>query len=410
MSSIIRQLRRMNGERTSGTHLLKQGAERLGCELSTLQAVLEVESKGAPFDEEGRLVLLPEKHIFFRELPKAKRTQAIAMGLASKRWKRANYKGLGPAGSDARWDRLSAMAAIDETAALKACSYGLAQIMGFNFQLCGFARVQDFVLHLAQSRDNQITSFVMFLESVGLGAALRKKDWRSIARIYNGPGQVDHYAALLEAAYNRIAGAHYDFAIREGATRTSRVSEKLLGMGSSGYRVKALQARLSELGYSCRADGDFGPATKRMVVAFQSDYGLSPDGIVGEATEAALEKAVPIAQRQGEARQDLSLRDLRKTGSVTVQKADGLTRIGQLLLGTGVGVGALGEKAEGFFAHIGTGADQLASLRSKLSPLLKLMTDNQWLILLIVGLGVVYLARQIKQRRLEDAQNWRHLG
>ena len=31
-------------------------------------------------------------------------------------------------------------------------------------------------------------------------------------------------------------------------------------------------------------DGEFGPATKNAVIAFQQEYGLTPDGIVGEET------------------------------------------------------------------------------------------------------------------------------
>ncbi len=108
--SIVRQLRRSNGAVTPTDHLLRREADRLGCEMAVLQAVLEVESKGAAYDSEGRLILLPEKHIFYRKLPKSKRAKAILQGLAAKRWKKANYKGLGKSGADARWDRLQAMA------------------------------------------------------------------------------------------------------------------------------------------------------------------------------------------------------------------------------------------------------------------------------------------------------------
>lgn len=408
MSFIVKKLRRARGEQTSTELLLKQEAARLGCEVAVLQAVLEVESKGAPFDEQGRLILLPEKHVFYRELPKAKRLKAVALGLAAKRWKKKNYRRLGQPGSDRRWDRLQKMAKLDETAALKSCSYGLAQIMGFNFSMCGHDSVQDFVLSLAESAENQIKAFVSFLEKSGLRDELQAKDWRAIARIYNGKGQVDYYAALLAKAYARLARSSYNFDDRQIVSPAS--ASTILSLGSSGYRIKALQERLATVGFPLRADGDFGPATRRAVVAFQVEHGLKPDGKVGENTEEALEQAVPLAQRQDQSRSDMSLRDLRASGSKTVKKADGLTRIGQVLLGTGVGAGALEENTQGLLNQLGAGAEQFHQLRYQLEPLLQLASDNKWLLVLGVGAAVLYLAREIKQRRLEDAQNWRHVG
>ncbi|KZL05536.1 N-acetylmuramidase domain-containing protein [Pseudovibrio sp. Ad26] len=410
MSFIVEKLRRARGTQTSAEPLLKQEAARLGCEMAVLQAVLEVESKGAPFDDQGRLILLPEKHVFYRELPKSKRLKAVTLGLAAKRWKKKNYKGLGGSGSNRRWDRLRKMAKLDETAALKACSYGLAQIMGFNFSMCGFDSVQDFVLALAANGENQIKAFVSFLETSGLREELQAKDWRAIARIYNGKGQVDYYAALLAEAYARIAGTTYNFATGSSGASQASSSETILSLGSSGYRVKALQERLATIGFPLRPDGDFGPATRRAVVAFQVEHGLKPDGKVGGNTETALEQAVPLAQRHDEARADLTVSDLRAAGSQTVKKADDLTRVAKVLVGTSVGAGALGETSQGLLDQLGTGAEQLSQLRHQLAPLMELASDNKWLLIAGVGLGIWYLARNIKQRRLEDAQSWRHAG
>jgi peptidoglycan hydrolase-like protein with peptidoglycan-binding domain len=50
----------------------------------------------------------------------------------------------------------------------------------------------------------------------------------------------------------------------------------------------ALQQRLLDLGAAIIIDGDFGPATRAAVVAFQAANGLVPDGIAGPATKAAL--------------------------------------------------------------------------------------------------------------------------
>lgn len=60
-------------------------------------------------------------------------------------------------------------------------------------------------------------------------------------------------------------------------------------MGSTGEEVKSIQSVLKEKGYySGNIDGIFGTGTKNAVKQFQSDCGLSADGIVGEKTLKAL--------------------------------------------------------------------------------------------------------------------------
>lgn len=57
--------------------------------------------------------------------------------------------------------------------------------------------------------------------------------------------------------------------------------------------VKQIQHLLGYLGYySGIPDGIWGRLSEEAAVAFQRDYGLEPDGIVGQATEKALRGAV----------------------------------------------------------------------------------------------------------------------
>ena len=57
--------------------------------------------------------------------------------------------------------------------------------------------------------------------------------------------------------------------------------------------VKQIQHLLGYLGYYTGAtDGIWGRLSEEAAVAFQRDYGLEPDGIVGQATEKALRGAV----------------------------------------------------------------------------------------------------------------------
>lgn len=63
----------------------------------------------------------------------------------------------------------------------------------------------------------------------------------------------------------------------------------LLRPGVKGDEVARLQQRLKELGYyTGDVDGAYGPGTSEAVLLFQSQHGLSADGIAGEKTREQL--------------------------------------------------------------------------------------------------------------------------
>lgn len=59
---------------------------------------------------------------------------------------------------------------------------------------------------------------------------------------------------------------------------------QLLHRGSRGGAVQQFQQRMLDRGWRIGVDGDFGPATEKVVRAFQAEKGLTVDGIVGPAT------------------------------------------------------------------------------------------------------------------------------
>ena len=79
------------------------------------------------------------------------------------------------------------------------------------------------------------------------------------------------------------------------AAPASNDSVQMLKSGDSGETVRAMQARLVELGYLKTADGVYGPATYNAVVAFQKKNGLTADGVAGVMTLNRLNSANAIS-------------------------------------------------------------------------------------------------------------------
>ncbi len=83
----------------------------------------------------------------------------------------------------------------------------------------------------------------------------------------------------------------------EGVTQPSA---RGLTKGDSGEAVKIMQTMLIACGFSCGstgADGDFGENTLAGLTAFQTAHGLTADGVYGDETKAALEKAYVAIQQ-----------------------------------------------------------------------------------------------------------------
>jgi hypothetical protein len=180
---------------------LERAAKELNCELACIKAVAEVEARGDGFFASGRPKILFEAHIFSKETKH--KYDATHPDISSAKWNRALYKG-----GEKEYDRLQAAMALDRTAALKSASWGRFQIMGFNYQACGYSSVEAFVNAMYESEGKHLDAFVAFLKHSKLDKPLREKRWADFAKGYNGPGYAQNqYDVKMKAAYEKYAKA-----------------------------------------------------------------------------------------------------------------------------------------------------------------------------------------------------------
>lgn len=167
-----------------------------------MHAVIEVETRGGGHDKLKRPRILFEMHVFYRNLPEAKRSAAVAQGLAYKSWKPGNY-----GAESEQYPKLFRALAIDETAALAACSWGLGQILGENYKLAGYGSPHAMVsAFIAGGEAEQLAAMVRFIKAKGLDDELRRHDWAGFARGYNGEGyKANGYDLKLAVAFAKWA-------------------------------------------------------------------------------------------------------------------------------------------------------------------------------------------------------------
>ncbi len=96
---------------------------------------------------------------------------------------------------------------LDRTAALESASWGAFQIMGFNHANAGYpGSVDSFVEAMKVSEYNHLAAFVAIVSHNGrLLRSIRKKDWTTFARHYNGSNYADNqYDIKMKINYEQL--------------------------------------------------------------------------------------------------------------------------------------------------------------------------------------------------------------
>lgn len=180
---------------------------KLGVGEDHIHMFLDVETLGKGHDNLGRSIILFERHIFYRELNKLKDKshlqKAIKLGLANKR----------PGGygkTSEQYSKLLKAIAIHETCALRSCSWGLGQVMGFNHIAAGYSTVQEMVASFKEDEENQLAGAVNFILFSKLDDELRAckpgepETCRAFASGYNGSNyRINNYHVKLAKALQK---------------------------------------------------------------------------------------------------------------------------------------------------------------------------------------------------------------
>jgi hypothetical protein len=236
-----------------------QSCSNLSISASTLWAVLSVETSGCGYLPDRRPQILFERHYFSR-LTEGK-YDASHPGISDPELGEYGKRGAN------QYTRLAEAMALDRSAALRSASWGIGQIMGANYGMCGCANVEEMVARMVDSESGQLACMAAFISAKGIAPALKSGDWATFANGYNGPKyKINAYDVKLLSAHT-LYETH----------------------GCPDIDVRAAQMQLTYRGFAPGAiDGLIGQKTIAALAAFQQQAGLPANGKLDAATKAAL--------------------------------------------------------------------------------------------------------------------------
>lgn len=162
-------------------------------EVNLIKTILLIESSGEGFADNGKIKIQFEPHVFVRYLTKKNIPHVISSVLTEKGKKEfvissgniSFANGIDTQSNE--WVAYNIACKIDVDSALMATSFGLGQIMGFNFLLAGYKSVKEMIIDFEKSEVNQLKGMLTFIKNQPrMWKALKNKDWNIFASLYNG--------------------------------------------------------------------------------------------------------------------------------------------------------------------------------------------------------------------------------
>lgn len=185
------------------TQQINEQAQKLGIEVATLRAVIEVECKGSGFNADDTPVILFERHVFRQRLI-ANNQGAIADQAMIKRPDLCNKSSGGYGLYSTQHKRLNDAVKFHRDSALESASWGIGQVMGYHWKALGYATLQAFINAMYKDEASQLDAMCRYIKANNLVNALKNKDWKAFARGYNGAAYAKNsYDVKLANAYKK---------------------------------------------------------------------------------------------------------------------------------------------------------------------------------------------------------------
>lgn len=181
-------------------------AAELGVEVPAIKAVVDIETgrthKG--FWKKGKAIINFDINIYRQYAPR----HGVNLSKAKKRhpeiFGKPDVRKYGSQQA-AQYARLEKAMEIDRESALESCFWGMFQIGGFNWKLCGCSSIDDFCQRMNRSEREQLELFAAFCRANGLVKYIKNKDWANFSYRYNGPGyKKQNYHKKMAAAYKKF--------------------------------------------------------------------------------------------------------------------------------------------------------------------------------------------------------------
>ena len=179
-----------------------------GMDAGAIYAIVATESNGSFSWEDGKIPILYERHWIYR-FYKREHGKKESLKMVKLFPHLINNKSGGYGKFSEQYNKLASSIKIFGTEIAHAStSFGAFQIMGFNYEVCGYSSAVDMAdSYHDEPMQNQIMGFIEFCKNYKNGKllkAIKKKNWDKVAYIYNGKAyKKNRYAAKLRIAYAR---------------------------------------------------------------------------------------------------------------------------------------------------------------------------------------------------------------
>lgn len=178
-------------------------ASRMNVPVGHVRGVVKIEAPRGSYDDDGRPTNLYERHVADRNTVPAKRFRAAAPDLFGPPYGKGGYGAY-----SVQYDKLARACAYDPEAAMRACSWGMFQVLGENAVDIGYDSTWQMVASMVDDGEAaHLEAFRRFLDHnnlIGKLRACRPNDPDScipFVSAYNGAGfrQFSYHTKLAKA-------------------------------------------------------------------------------------------------------------------------------------------------------------------------------------------------------------------